>query len=164
MAWLGINGSFRDPPAVAARRTDLVLHSGMAVAILLVSPALNEHGRFGALLLFFATLLEFSVFCQFMCLAFLPHSLSLRHFLTPQISIFTIPSHPVFSLLGDVPAGVPPSAPQHSHVNERVTAFLFMLKEARCLVHHMLESLCLLLKGEKEKERERGGERQINVS
>lgn len=111
----------------------------MAAAILSVfSAALNKDGRFSSSspLSSVATLkCHFQCFfLQFICLTF--------HLSTLHLPL-TRPPHPTssillprFCLLGDFPVGVLPSAPQYSHVNQRVTVCL-MLMAARCLVHHL---------------------------
>lgn len=91
MAWLGINGSFIDAPAEAARRTDLVLHSTWQ------QPScqyFQQHwikmGDFHPHPSFHLSLLKsvFSVFPP----VFLPHIASLNYtFLYPKVYIICFP-------------------------------------------------------------------------
>lgn len=117
MAWLWINGSFIDAPAVAARRTDLVLHSTWQ------QPScqyFQQHwikmGDFHpqSQLSSIATLkLHFQCFfLQFICLTFYLSTLHLPLSRPPEVPIFGLPHlfiHPPTSFLspGWFPSGCP---------------------------------------------------------
>ncbi len=157
MAWLWINGSFIDAPAVAARRTDLVLHSTWQ------QPScqyFQQHwikmGDFqpqSQLSSIAALKLHFQCFFhQFICLTFHLSTVDLPYLVLLECPFSASPSSssilpPRFFLLGDFPVGVTPSAQQYSHVNQRVTVCL-MLMAATCLFRHLLESLCISMTAE----------------